>query len=69
MNEHHDVAVAAAKATPPLAVTSGTLAGMPLPDVVLWATLAYTVFQLIAVAPRAFDSLVKCWRWVRSRVR
>lgn len=39
------VAQEAVKATPPATIGSMVLCGVPLSDVVLWATLAYTVLQ------------------------
>lgn len=47
--EHHagEVAVAAAKASPPLAVTGMHLLGHPLQDWLVLATLVYTVLQII----------------------
>lgn len=35
-----------AKASPPVAVGALTLSGITLSDLVLWATLFYTVFQI-----------------------
>lgn len=39
------MAAEAMKAAPPLTVSAATLAGVPVPDLVMWATLAYIVLQ------------------------
>ena len=36
----------AAKALPPASVSIATIAGMPVSDLVLWATLIYTVLMI-----------------------
>jgi len=41
-----DYAAAATKASPPLAVTGAAIAGVPLQNWVLFATLVYTVLQI-----------------------
>lgn len=41
-----DYAAAAGKASPSIAVTGAAVAGIPLQDWVLMATLAYTVLQI-----------------------
>ena len=46
------VVVSAAKTAPPVAVSLFTLAGHPLQDWVLMATLVYTVLQIILLWPR-----------------
>ena len=43
---NHGLAVTAAKAAPPITVSSFSLAGVPLSDLVLLATLAYTLLQI-----------------------
>lgn len=61
--EHHagEVAVAAAKASPPLAVTGMHLSGHPLQDWLVLATLVYTVLQIILLLPK-FHKQYKDWR-------
>lgn len=49
------VAVSAAKTAPPVAVSIFTLAGHPLQDWVLMATLVYTVLQIILLWPKFRD--------------
>lgn len=44
-----EFAVAAGKATPPLTVAGAAIAGIPLQDWVLIATLIYTVLQIGAL--------------------
>jgi len=39
-------AIMAAKAAPPAAVSLATIAGYPVSELVLWATLAYTVLMI-----------------------
>lgn len=45
MSIRESVTAEAAKASPSLSVGAMTLCGVPLSDVVLWATLLYTVLQ------------------------
>lgn len=52
MRESPEAIAATAKAAPPLAVTGITIAGYPLADWVLVATLLYTVLQILVVARR-----------------
>lgn len=52
MRESPEAAAAAAKAAPPLAVTGMTVAGYPLADWVLVATLLYTLLQIVVVVRR-----------------
>lgn len=49
------VVVSAAKTAPPVAVSIFTLAGHPLQDWVLIATLVYTVLQIILLWPKFRD--------------
>ena len=49
-----EVAMAAAKLTPPITVTGMTLAGYTLQDWVLLATLAYTVLQICITVYRLY---------------
>ena len=46
MQQKADIAAEAAKASPPVAVAGATVAGMPINDLVLWATLIYLVLQI-----------------------
>lgn len=47
VEQHSDTAaVLAAKASPPATVTIASLAGMPVSDMVLWATLFYTLLLI-----------------------
>jgi len=39
-------AMIAAKATPPAAVSVATLAGYPVSEILVWATLIYTVIMI-----------------------
>lgn len=48
----------AVKAAPPVAASVVTLSGYPLPDLVLIATLVYTVLQIILLYPK----LKALWR-------
>lgn len=43
--QNSDLAAEAAKATPPITVVGATVAGFPLNDLVLAATLVYVVLQ------------------------
>lgn len=47
-------------AAPPAAVGGMTFFGIPLPELVLIATLIYTVAQLIVVAPKVW-AVVRQW--------
>lgn len=66
MNDHNEITVAAAKAAPPIAITSGSIMGIPLPDLLLWLTLIYTVVQLGLLAPRVVEAIKKGLDWLRS---
>jgi hypothetical protein len=46
MQQKADLATEAAKASPPVAVAGATIAGMPVNNLVLWATLIYLVLQI-----------------------
>jgi hypothetical protein len=62
--EHSDtVAVAATKAVPPVTVSLATIMGMQVSELVLWATLIYTVL-LIAKTAYQFYQAIKASRKV-----
>lgn len=52
----------AAKALPPASVSIATIAGMPVSDLVLWATLIYTVLMICHKA-------MAIWRDLRRATR
>lgn len=54
-----EIAGGAAKAAPPVAVSGLTICGVELSDVVLIATLVYTVVQLVLVLPKFWQLLSK----------
>ena len=54
-----EVASGAAKAAPPVAVSGLTIYGVELSDIVLIATLIYTVIQLFLVMPRFWALITK----------
>ncbi len=41
-----DIASEVAKAAPPVTVAGATVAGLPVNDLILWATLIYLVLQI-----------------------
>ena len=41
-----DIAAEAAKAAPPVTVAGATVAGLPVNELILWATLVYLVVQI-----------------------
>lgn len=45
-NTAEGAAIMATKAAPPAAVSLATIAGYPVSELVLWATLAYTVLMI-----------------------
>jgi len=53
--------MAAAKASPPIAVSGLTLAGVQLQDWLIMATILYTVIQIIIALPKLKQSF-KEWR-------
>ena len=61
--EHHagEVAAAAVKASPPLAISGMYLAGYSLQDWLVLATLVYTVLQILLLLPK-FHKQYKDWR-------
>lgn len=54
-----EIASGAAKAAPPVTVSGLTIAGIELSDIVLIATLIYTVIQLVLVMPRFWTLITK----------
>lgn len=42
----HEIAAEAVKAAPPITVAGATVAGVPVNDLILWATLLYLVLQI-----------------------
>lgn len=59
-NTAEGAAVMATKAAPPAAVSLASLAGYPVSDLVLWATLIYTVLM---IGHKAFQ----IWRDVKGK--
>lgn len=49
-----EVLVAAVKVAPPVAITGMTLAGYPLADWLILATLVYTILQLLLLLEKRF---------------
>jgi len=47
-----------AKATPPASVSLATIAGVPISDLVLWATLIYTLLMIV-------HKMMSIWRDMR----
>jgi hypothetical protein len=41
-----DIAAEAVKAAPPITVAGATVAGVPVNELILWATLVYLVLQI-----------------------
>lgn len=64
MNQHATEGAAAmtTKVAPPAAVSLATLAGYPISDIVLWATLIYTVLM---IAHKALQ-IYKDWKGVAN---
>ena len=56
-----DLSMAVAKASPPIAVSGLTLAGVQLQDWLIMATLLYTVILIIIALPKLKQSF-KEWR-------
>lgn len=48
----HEVSSEIARAAPPTAVIGASVAGVPLNDIILWATLVYLVLQIVFLARR-----------------
>lgn len=46
LHQKSDMIAEATKAAPPVAVAGATIAGVPLNDLILWATLIYLVLQV-----------------------
>ena len=61
-----EVASGAAKAAPPVAVSGLTIYGVELSDIVLIATLIYTVIQLLLVMPRLWALVSKPFRGTKN---
>jgi hypothetical protein len=47
MQQKSDITTEVAKATPPVTVAGATVAGVQVNDLILWATLAYIVLQIV----------------------
>jgi hypothetical protein len=43
----HEIAAEAVKAAPPITVAGATVAGVPVNELILWATLLYLVLQIV----------------------
>lgn len=57
-NEHSDTLVAAAaKAAPPVTISLATFMGMQVSDLVLWATLIYTVLLIMRTLYRFYREI------------
>lgn len=65
-----EIAAAAAKVTPPLAVSTAVASGLTLQDGVLLATLVYTLVQTSLVIVRGWGDWLGWWaarvRWARG---
>lgn len=66
MNTEHQTAVESAgtmvaKALPPTSVSIATIAGLPVSELVLWATLIYTVLMIC-------HKSLAIWRDLRSPI-
>lgn len=61
-----EIVSGAAKAAPPIAVSGLTVYGIELSDIVLIATLIYTVIQLVLVFPRFWALITKPFRGERN---
>ena len=62
MSNHTDnlnLAVEAAKGTPPTAVIAATLAGLPMNDIVLYGSALLILLQLVLVIKKMWDTFVK----------
>lgn len=60
MTEHSDTAAAVvAKSVPPVTVSIATLYGVQVSDLVLWATLIYTVLLIAKTAYRFYRDLTQ----------
>jgi hypothetical protein len=46
MEQKADIATEVAKAAPPVTVAGATVAGLPVNELILWATLIYIVLQI-----------------------
>lgn len=50
------------EAVPPVGVGGLTLFGVSLPDIVMVATLIYTVIIIVEHLPKAIDNVIRLWR-------
>ncbi len=46
MSQRSELTAEALRAAPPVTVAGATIAGVPLNDLILWATLLYLVLQI-----------------------
>lgn len=67
MSQHNELIVTikseAVRAAPPVTVGGATIFGVPLPEVVLWATLMYTAMQAYFLLR---DKVYKPWKEKRD---
>jgi hypothetical protein len=61
-----ETVIAVTKAAPPVTVTGATIFGIPLPEVVLWATLVYTAMQGYVLIR---DKFYKPWKEKRDGLK
>lgn len=52
----HEQAADLAKAAPPITVTTATIAGYPVSELLLWLTVIYTVLQIMLLVRRLIVS-------------
>jgi hypothetical protein len=55
------------KAAPPAGALGAWLVGITLHEVVLMATLVYTVFLIIEKAPTVIARIVGAWKWLKNK--
>lgn len=57
-NEHTETVTAiVAKSTPPISVSIATFMGVQVSDMVLWATLIYTVLMIVRLAFKFYQEI------------
>jgi len=63
-----DSTIEVIKAAPPAGALGAWVAGITLHEVVLLATLIYTLFLIIDKAPTVFHRLCSGWTWLKRKV-
>ncbi len=63
----HESVREAVQAAPPITVGGFTFLGIPMNELVLWATLIYTLLLIIGKSPSAYAALIFWYKKARGK--